>query len=342
MSTFAIFTYQFERIIRSGNNQLEIDGFPSPGCTDEEWENRLITFRTFFKKGVPLNERTFTIGKSTYVFDTIFIEGNTAIMKFGRLSKKSVTDAQLNDHKIEDYPWCYVVWDNRDGIQRMLVEQKPSAWPNSKTITGTKKVAKALKKIFDEWLSKNIFVFEDENGDAPELPDDLKKFIDDNNITYYSQKEMNEVISKHRAEIGLTDKVASNEYPEWILLYDQTAEFNEEIEKQYIGEYVDDLNDPNLQIAKGEDGKFIIQIGIYRLCFLDDGVGEFQDDKMVFTISDDNGNPMEGYLIVTEDGEATVTFTKSEWDYIEDGDTYTYTKSSDTPNIFVYEFDFDN
>lgn len=166
MSTFAIYTYQFERIIRSADNELEMKGFPSPGCTDEEWENRLATFRTFFKKDVPLNERTFSIGKSTYVYDTIFIESNTAIMKFGRLSKKSVTDAQLNDHKIEDYPWCYVVWDNRDDIQRMLVEQKPSAWPNSKTITGTKKVAKALKKIFDDWLSKKkgmYFSF----GDGP-------------------------------------------------------------------------------------------------------------------------------------------------------------------------------
>lgn len=166
MSTFAIFTYKFERIVRSANNQLEIDGFPSPGCTDEEWSKRLDTFRTFFKKGTPLQERTYTFGKSTFVYDTIFIEGNTAIMKFGRLSKKSVTDAQLNDHKIEDYPWCYVVWDNRDDVQRMLIEQKPSAWSNSKTMTGTKKVAKALKIIIDEWLSQKKGMYFD-FGDGP-------------------------------------------------------------------------------------------------------------------------------------------------------------------------------
>lgn len=153
MASYAIYTYEFERIIRSAHCQLEIDGFPSPGCTDEEWARRQETFREFFKKDLPIHERTFTKGKSTYVYDTIFIEGNIAIMKFGRLSKKSITDAQLNDHKIEDYPWCYVVWDNRDGIQRMLIEQKPSAWSNSKTITGTRKVAKALTIILDEWLS---------------------------------------------------------------------------------------------------------------------------------------------------------------------------------------------
>lgn len=154
MPTFAIYTYKFERIIRSANNQLEIQGFPSPECTNEEWNNRLDTFRTFFKKNVPQNKRTFSVGKSTYVYDTIFVEGHTAIMKFGRLSKKRVTDVQLNDHKIEDYPWCYVIWDNRDNIQRMLIEQKPSAWSNSKTITGTRKVAKAITFLMDEWLSR--------------------------------------------------------------------------------------------------------------------------------------------------------------------------------------------
>lgn len=154
MATFAIYTYEFEQIKQSAYKQLEIEGFPSPYCTDEEWAKRQETFREFFVKDKPLNERTFKSGKSTYVYDTIFIEGNTAIMKFGRLTKKNVTDAELNDHKIEDYPWCYIIWDNRDGIQRMLIEQKPSAWANSKTITGTKKAAKAISIVIDEWLSK--------------------------------------------------------------------------------------------------------------------------------------------------------------------------------------------
>ena len=196
------------------------------------------------------------------------------------------------------------------------------------------------EKEYNEWLRENIYVFEDENGDDPELPDDLKKFIDDNNITCYTQKEFDEVLSKHRAEIGLTDTVAYGGYPNWILLYDENAESNEEIEKMYIGEYTDDLDDPNLEIAKGEDGKFIVQIGIYRLCFLDDGVGELTPAGLRFNISDENGNPMEGYITVDTEGTATVTFTDSDWDYIENGATYTYTKSSDAPNIFVYDFEY--
>lgn len=153
MANYSIYTYQFERVRKVSKQQLEFEDYPPSSCTDEEWDNRLETFRSFFRKDIPLEERTFVNGRSTYVYDTIFIEGHIAIMKFGRLSKKNVTNIQLNEHKIEDYPWCYIIWDNRDGIQRMLIEQKPSAWNNSKTITGTKKVAKAVSLIIDHWLS---------------------------------------------------------------------------------------------------------------------------------------------------------------------------------------------
>jgi hypothetical protein len=154
MATYAIYTYEFEKIVQSAYKQLEIEGFPSRSCTEEEWVKRLELFRVFFRMDKPLEERTLTFGKSTFVYDVIFNDLHIAIMKLGRLSKKNMSDARLNDYQVTDYPWCYVVWDNRDGIQRMLIEQKPSAWSNTKTTTGTKKVASALKKIIDEWLSK--------------------------------------------------------------------------------------------------------------------------------------------------------------------------------------------
>ena len=166
MSTFAIYTYRFEQIKPSDKEELLLDNFPIPYCTDKEFEMRQKLFREFFKKNIPLEQRTFQKGKSTYVYDTIFIEGNTAIMKFGRLSKKSYTDRKLNDHKIEDYPWCYVVWDNRDGVQRMFIEQKTSAWKNTEKTTGTMKVAIALKYILDKWMSYKYGIHFD-IGDGP-------------------------------------------------------------------------------------------------------------------------------------------------------------------------------
>ena len=197
------------------------------------------------------------------------------------------------------------------------------------------------EKDYDEWLSKNFFVFENVNGKDFEIPDYLQEFLDKYDIEYYIN-EANDKIKEHQKSIGLTDEIIYGGYPNWVCISGGESLVSADIEALYVGEYVDDLNDPNLEIAKGSDGKYIVQIGIYRLCFLDDGVGELYDDRMEFGISDDNGGHMEGNIVVDEDGTATVTFTDSDWDYIENGATYTYTKSSDTPNIFVYEFDFED
>ena len=105
-------------------------------------------------------------------------------------------------------------------------------------------------------------------------------------------------------------------------------------ESVYIGEYLDyDNNEPNLEIAKGEDGTYIVQIGIFRLTTLEDGVGELTKEGMVFTATDASGDPISG-IITVEDQIATVTFTDSTWGYLENGSTYKYTKSSDVPNVW--------
>ena len=106
-----------------------------------------------------------------------------------------------------------------------------------------------------------------------------------------------------------------------------------EQETVYIGEYLDDNGDPNLEIAKGEDDKYIVQIGIFRLTSLEDGVGELTVDGMMFTATDAAGNPISG-VITVKDGVAKVTFTDSTWTYLENGATYEYIKSSETPNLW--------
>ena len=105
-------------------------------------------------------------------------------------------------------------------------------------------------------------------------------------------------------------------------------------EALYIGEYLDyDCNEPNLEIAKGSDGKYIVQIGIFRLTTLDDGIGELTPEGLSFTATDAAGNPISG-IITVEEQIATVVFTDSTWALLENGTTYLYTKSSDEPTIW--------
>ncbi len=102
----------------------------------------------------------------------------------------------------------------------------------------------------------------------------------------------------------------------------------------YIGEYLDSvILEPNLEIAKREDGSFIVQISIYRLASFSDGIGELTADGILFTATDPSGNPIRG-VITIEEQTAIVTFTESTWDYISNGSVYQYTKSSDTPTIW--------
>ena len=105
-------------------------------------------------------------------------------------------------------------------------------------------------------------------------------------------------------------------------------------EALYIGEYLDyDCNEPNLEIAKGSDGKYIVQIGIFRLTTLEDGIGELTPEGLIFTATDAAGNPISG-IITVEEQIATVTFTDSTWALLENGTTYLYTKSSAEPTIW--------
>lgn len=102
----------------------------------------------------------------------------------------------------------------------------------------------------------------------------------------------------------------------------------------YLGKYLDsDCEEPNLAIAKEADGKYLVQIGIYRLTSLPDGIGELTVDGMKFTATDASGNPICGIITVKEQ-TATVTFTDSTWEYLQNGSSFQYTKSSAIPAIW--------
>lgn len=102
----------------------------------------------------------------------------------------------------------------------------------------------------------------------------------------------------------------------------------------YIGEYTDpDSDTVGLEIAENPAGGYVVQIGIYRLTSLTDGVGLLTSEGMVFTATDADSNPISG-IITVSDGTATVTFTDSTWNYLPNGTAFRYVKTSGTPNLW--------
>lgn len=89
-----------------------------------------------------------------------------------------------------------------------------------------------------------------------------------------------------------------------------------------IGEYTDDNGDINL-IIRSEEDRFHVEIGIFRLTHIDDGVGILAGDKIIFTATDASGEPISGEIIRTAEG-ADVIFTDSTWAYIFNGDMFRY------------------
>ncbi len=113
---------------------------------------------------------------------------------------------------------------------------------------------------------------------------------------------------------------------------EEDTDTTQDLEEIYVGAYADyDNGEPNLFITKGEDGKYDVKIGIFRLASMDDGVGELTENGMTFRATDPAGNPISG-VITVKNGVAKVIFTDSTWVYLENGTTYEYTKITETQN----------
>ena len=102
----------------------------------------------------------------------------------------------------------------------------------------------------------------------------------------------------------------------------------------YVGEYTDpDSGSVAMEIAPRKDGDYDVQISLYRLTTLSDGVGAMGPNGMKFNATDPNGNLISG-LIALEGDKTKVTFTHSTWDLLPEGESFTFTKTSDTPNLW--------
>ena len=89
----------------------------------------------------------------------------------------------------------------------------------------------------------------------------------------------------------------------------------------YVGDYQEEGNkESELHIAYRNDGKYDIQMDIFRLTSL-------SDEGIAFTATDASGNPIGG-LISLKENTVTVTFTNSTWEPIENGSTFKYTKKA--------------
>ena len=111
---FEIYTYQFQRILKCTQTEIDFEGIPKSVCTDEQWNDRQKLFGKLFKPGVKLE---FKSGRSPLIYEVLYDANSIIVLRIANEKVKFISGADFKPKSVKDYPWCYVVFDNRDGIQ---------------------------------------------------------------------------------------------------------------------------------------------------------------------------------------------------------------------------------
>lgn len=153
MATFAIFNYQFEKIIEH-SRQLKIEGMDTVEMSAEKaFPQRQKILGELLDKDYNKATSDDVIhfknehGPREYIHRHLMPPtDDMVIMRVANRKTQTVVDIELKEKKIEDYQNCIVVIDNRDGIQRILIENKKKAFSD------VRQVANILTYTFNHLL----------------------------------------------------------------------------------------------------------------------------------------------------------------------------------------------
>lgn len=153
MATFAIFNYQFEKIIEH-SRQLTIEGMDTVMMSAEEaFPQRQKILGELLGKDYSKATSDDVIhfknehGPREYIHRHLMPPtDDMVIMRVANRKTQTVVDIELKEKKIEDYQNCIVVIDNREGIQRILIENKKKAFAD------VRQVANILTYTFNQLL----------------------------------------------------------------------------------------------------------------------------------------------------------------------------------------------
>lgn len=103
---------------------------------------------------------------------------------------------------------------------------------------------------------------------------------------------------------------------------DAAADAENELNTYFLGDFTSSYDGSTLSIADNSDGTYSVNVSIYRLADLSDGVGTFKDHKMYFEVKDPNENPMQGVIYRDNENNLEIKITDSTWDLISVDETF--------------------
>lgn len=91
----------------------------------------------------------------------------------------------------------------------------------------------------------------------------------------------------------------------------------------FVGEHISSYDGSTLTISDNGDGTYKVDIELFRLCSLENGVGTLEGDQMTFVVDDPNGEKLTGEITRDSNNVFTVTITESSWSLLANGDSFT-------------------
>ena len=155
MSSFAIYNYQFAKIIKRAKEQ-SFDGFGSVVMDAETaFQHKQEIFGYLFEKDYEAEKESeiikFINGRSDKVFVHQHLMPPTdgmIVMRVANVRSASYMNKEFNEDHVDDYQNCIVIIDNRSGIQRILIENRKRAFQD------VKQVANILSYTFNQLLQQ--------------------------------------------------------------------------------------------------------------------------------------------------------------------------------------------
>lgn len=90
--------------------------------------------------------------------------------------------------------------------------------------------------------------------------------------------------------------------------------------KSFLGRHVNGYDGSEITVVEGrEKGKLKVNVSLFRLCSLDDGVGIFENDTVSFHAKDPNGNLIRCCLYFDSDNSLCLEVEESTWEYLPTG-----------------------
>ena len=141
MSSFAIYNYQFAKIIKRAKEQ-SFDGFGSVVVDAETaFQHKQEIFGYLFEKDYEAEKESeiikFINGRSDKVFVHQHLMPPTdgmIVMRVTNVRSASYVNKEFNEDHVDDYQNCIVIIDNRPGMQRILIENRKRAFQDVKQV----------------------------------------------------------------------------------------------------------------------------------------------------------------------------------------------------------------